>query len=304
MDLTRAEIARIHELIAPHIRRTPVIETDGMVLKLECLQHAGSFKPRGAFANLLTREVPKAGLVAASGGNHGAAVAYAARALGYPSQIYVPDISSPAKIALIRRLGGTVVVGGAEYAEALSASLTYQQETGAMTVHAYDAIETLGGQATLGRELEEQTSLDTVLVAVGGGGLIGGIAAWYAGRTRIVAVEPELSCCFDAARRAGEPIDVSVGGIAADSLGARALGELSHAIAKDFVAQNCLVSDEAIVEAQTWAWQALNLAVEPGGATALAAIRSGAYQPQPGERVGVIMCGSNVDLTKLSASSA
>ncbi|MEM1275627.1 MAG: threonine/serine dehydratase [Pseudomonadota bacterium] len=301
MDLTRAEITRIHERIAPHIRRTPVIETEGMVLKLECLQHAGSFKPRGAFANLLTRAVPEAGLVAASGGNHGAAVAYAARALGHKAQIYVPEISSPAKIALIQRLGGDVIVGGAEYAEALAASLAYQDQTGAMTVHAYDAAETLAGQATLGRELEDQTPLDTVLVAVGGGGLIGGIAAWYQGRVKVVAVEPEETCCFDAARKAGTPVDVSVGGIAADSLGARQLGAMAHSIAQTFVAENVLVSEAAIREAQLWSWQALNLAVEPGGAVALAALRAGVYQPAPGERVGVIMCGSNVDLARLAA---
>ncbi|MEM8792957.1 MAG: threonine/serine dehydratase [Pseudomonadota bacterium] len=300
MDLTRAEIARVHHLIAPHIRETPVMETDGIVLKLECLQHAGSFKPRGAFANLLTRKVPDMGLVAASGGNHGAAVAFAAKALGQKARIYVPEISSPAKIALIRRLGGEVVVGGADYAEALAASETYQSRTGAMTVHAYDAAETIAGQATVGRELDQQVSVDTILVAVGGGGLIGGIAAWYAGRVKIIAVEPEQSRCFDAARQAGEPVDVSVAGIAADSLGARRLGALSNAISKDFVADNCLVSEDAIREAQIWAWQALNLAVEPGGATALTALRSGAYRPQAGERVAVIMCGSNVDLATLA----
>lgn len=302
-EIDRETIIRTHALIAPHIRETPVMEVamgDGQaMLKLECLQHAGSFKPRGAFANLLTRDVQEAGIVAASGGNHGAAVAYAARQLGHPARIYVPEISSPAKIALIRRLGGDVVVGGVDYAEAFAASEAYRQETGAMTIHAYDAPETVAGQASVGLELENQADLDTVLVAVGGGGLIGGIAAWYAGRSRVVAVEPESSACFDAARRAGTPVDVTVGGLAADSLGARRLGTISHSIATAYVADNVLVTDAAIAEAQMWCWQALNLAVEPGGASALAALRSGRYVAEPGERVGVVMCGSNVELSKL-----
>ncbi|MBY8974757.1 threonine/serine dehydratase [Rhodobacteraceae bacterium NNCM2] len=302
-EITNHDISGIHEKITGHIRRTPVIEVDGLSLKLECLQHAGSFKPRGAFANILTREVPPAGLVAASGGNHGAAVAYAARQMGHRARIFVPEISSPAKVALIRRLGGDVVVTGAEYAEALAASEEYRAESGAMTIHAYDAWETVAGQATVGREFEEQADLDTVLVAVGGGGLIGGIAAWYAGRTKVVAVEPELSACFNAARKAGAPVDVSVGGVAADSLGARSLGAISFDIASRHVGESVLVPDDAIAETQVWCWHNLNLAVEPGGATALAALRAGRYRPAPGERVGVVMCGSNVDLAKLHAAS-
>ncbi|MEM7505436.1 MAG: threonine/serine dehydratase [Pseudomonadota bacterium] len=303
-EITPETIVAAHERIAPHVRRTPVIDVEGTVLKLECLQHAGSFKPRGAFNTLLGQEVPEAGLVAASGGNHGAAVAFAARALGHRARIFVPDVASPAKIALIRRLGGDVEVTGAVYAEALAASEAYQAETGAMSIHAYDAPGTVAGQGTLGRELEAQADLDTLLVAVGGGGLIGGIAAWYRGRVRVIAVEPESCACFDAARSANAPADVDVSGLAVDSLGARRLGAISQAISASYVAGNVLVSDADILAAQIWCWQALNLAVEPGGATALAALRAGAYRPAQGERVGVVMCGANVDLTRLASAAA
>ncbi|MEM8840787.1 MAG: pyridoxal-phosphate dependent enzyme, partial [Pseudomonadota bacterium] len=210
---------------------------------------------------------------------------------------------SPAKIALIRRLGGDVVVTGAEYAEALAASERYREEAGAMTIHAYDATETIAGQGSVGLEFEAQADLDTVLVAVGGGGLIGGIAAWYAGRVKVVAVEPDTSCCLHAALAAGAPVDVQVGGVAADSLGARSLGNLAFDIARAHVAESVLVTDEAISQAQIWCWHHLNLAVEPGGATALSALLSGRYQPRSGERVGVVMCGSNVDLARLGAAA-
>ncbi|MEL6475813.1 MAG: serine/threonine dehydratase [Pseudomonadota bacterium] len=293
-------ITEAHAAIAPYIRRTPVIETDGAVLKLECLQHAGSFKPRGAFWHLLTREVPEAGLVAASGGNHGAAVAYAAAQLGHRARIFVPELASPAKIALIRRLGGEVVVTGAAYADALRAADACQAETGALSLHAYDAAETVEGQGTVAREFECQADLDTILIAVGGGGLIAGAAAWLHGRVKLVAVEPETACCFHAARQAGQPQDVEVSGLAADSLGARRLGTLCHGLSAH-IAESLLVSDAEIAEAQRWCWQALNLAVEPGGAAALAALRAGRYAPAAGERVGVVMCGANVGLATLDA---
>ena len=299
-EITPDQIRDAHACISQYVRRTPVIEVDGLMLKLECLQHAGSFKPRGAFFNLISREVPPAGLVAASGGNHGAAVAFAARALGHAARIYVPEISSPAKISLIERLGGDVVVTGAVYADALGAANAWQEESGALSLHAYDAPETVTGQGTVALEFEAQADLDTVLIAVGGGGLIGGCAAWYQRRVKVVAVEPETSACFDAARKAGAPIDIDVSGLAADSLGARRLGGICHGIAEQFIAHNVLVSDEQIREAQLWCWRSMNLAVEPGGAAALAALRSRRYVPEAGERVGVVMCGANVVLETLA----
>ncbi len=303
----RAAIEAALPLIRDHVRHTPLLAVpeigatgSGAILKLECLQHAGSFKPRGAFLNLLTREVPGAGVVAASGGNHGAAVAHAAAALGHRATIFVPELSSPAKRALIRRLGAEVVVTGATYAEALAASEAYRAETGAITVHAYDAPETVTGQGTVGAEFEaDAPGLDTVLVAVGGGGLIGGITAWYAGRTAVVGVEPEACPTLHTALAAGAPVDVEVGGKAADSLGARRIGEIAFAVASRHLACTVLVSDAEIVAAQTWCWHHLNLAVEPGGATALAALLSGRYAPAPGEKIGVVMCGANVDLASI-----
>lgn len=298
-EIDRDAILTCAGQIAPYIRETPILEVDGLILKLECLQHAGSFKPRGAFTHLLNKDVPEAGLVAASGGNHGAAVAYAASTLGHSARIYVPEISSPAKVSLIRRLGGEVFVGGSEYAEALAASERDQAASGAMTIHAYDQIETVTGQATLGHELDRQADLDTIVVAVGGGGLIAGVASWWRDRAKIVAVEPESSACLNAAHAAGRPIDVTPSGIAADSLGARRIGELPWRVSQRFVDESILVSDSAIEEAQRWCWQSLNLAVEPGGAAALAALRSGVYRAGSNERVGVIICGGNVDLGKL-----
>jgi threonine dehydratase len=302
--IARADIARMHERIAPYIRRTPVIAADGAefgsagawTLKLELLQHASSFKARGAFANLLTRDVPRAGVVAASGGNHGAAVAYAAQRLGMPAKIFVPTVASPAKIARIREYGADVAVGGERYADALAASEAWIASTGAMAVHAYDQEETLLGQGTTGLELEDQAGdLDTVVVAVGGGGFIGGIAAWYAGRARIVGVEPETSRALHAALEAGAPVDVEVSGLAVDSLGARRVGRLMFPIATEHVEQVVLVPDAAIRAAQEALWNRMRLVAEPGGAAALAALACGAYVPQRGERVGVLICGGNTD---------
>ncbi len=299
----RAAIAAIHPLIKPHVRRTPVAEVAGadfdlaghsLSLKLEFLQHSGSFKVRGAFVNLLARQIPAAGVVAASGGNHGAAVAYAAMKLGLPARIFVPSSSSPAKISRIKGYGATLVVGGDLYADALAASEAWAAESGALQVHAFDQDETLLGQGTLALELEEQApAIDTLLVAVGGGGLIGGIAAWYAGKVRIVGVEPELAPTLTRARSAGRPVDAEAGGIAADSLAPRRVGERGFRIASRHVAEVLLVADDDIRRAQQRLWDVLRVVVEPGGAAAFAALLSGRYRPRAGERIGVVLCGGN-----------
>lgn len=299
----RAGIAAVHAKIAPYVRRTPVIDVDGtdiglapgrLTFKLELLQHTGSFKARGAFANLLTRPVPAAGVAAASGGNHGAAVAYAARRLGLPARIFVPAISSPAKIERIRDYGADLEVGGARYADAFAASTAWTARSGAMAVHAFDQTETLLGQGTLGLELEEQApDLDTLLVAVGGGGLIAGIAAWYAGRIRMVGVEPEGSPTLTRALAAGRPVDAPTDGIAADSLAPNRVGERVFPIARRHVDPVVLVADDAIREAQRLLWRALRVVAEPGGVAVLAALMSGAYRPAPGERVGLVISGGN-----------
>jgi threonine dehydratase len=302
--VSRADIETAHHRIAPYIRETPVIALEpgalgvptALWLKLESLQHTGSFKPRGAFNRLLTSDMPASGVIAASGGNHGIAVAYAAQQFGIPAEIFVPTISAPVKIDRIRAYGAQVTVTGEAYAEAFAASQKRAQETGALVVHAYDQPEVLAGQGTLGREWESQVEeIDTLLIAVGGGGLIGGIAAWFAGRITIIGVEPEGSSAFAAALRAGELVDVSVRSIAADSLGARRVGALMFALTRQYRVNCLLVSDVAIQEAQRRLWQELRVVAEPGGATALAALTSGVYQPAPGERVGVLICGGNTD---------
>lgn len=302
-EITRAAISATAALVEPHVRRTPVIAVAGadfglvsrsLHLKLELLQHTGSFKPRGAFANLLQRPVPVAGVVAASGGNHGAAVAYAAMKLGIRVKIFVPSIAAPMKIARIRRYGADLVVGGERYADALAASEAWRAESGALPVHAFDQAETLLGQGGVGLELEEQVpDLDTLLVAVGGGGLIGGVAAWFAGRIRIVAVEPEAAPTLHMARKAGQPVDAPAGGIAADSLAPRQVGQLMFPIAQQYVAESVLVSDAAIRDAQRALWDRLRLVAEPGGAAAFAALLSGAYRPRKDERIAVLVCGGN-----------
>jgi len=305
-DDIRAAYGRIKE----RVRRTPVMEVEAeafgtpspLSLKLELFQHAGSFKPRGAFNNLLSCDVPAAGVAAASGGNHGAAVAYAAQALGIPAHIFVPEISSPVKVSRIRDFGADVLVEGATYADALERCESFMATSGAIGIHAYDAPETIAGQGTVGLEWQEQDGgLDTVLVAVGGAGLISGIAAWFAGRVKVVGVEPETSCALHAALAAKSRVDVSVSGIAADSLGARSVGEHNFEICQAYVDHVALVPDTAIARAQATLWDRLRIAAEPGGATAMAALLAGAYKPAPGERVGVLVCGSNVDLSKLAA---
>lgn len=292
--IDRERIADVAALIAPHVRRTPVLELDRIALKLELMQHAASFKTRGAFANLLLRDVPAAGVVAASGGNHGAAVAYAAMRLGIQAKIFVPSISSPMKIERIRRYGAQLEVGGERYADALAASEAWIAESGAMPVHAFDQRETLLGQGTLGIEVAEQVpGLDTILVAVGGGGLIGGIAVWFEGRVKVIGVEPEGAPTLAMALEAGEPVDAPAGSIAADSLAPRRVGELMFPIAQRFVERVVLVTDEAIAQAQHALWHGATIVAEPGGAAAYAAILSGAYRPAAGERVCVVVSGGN-----------
>jgi threonine dehydratase len=296
-------IATCEKLIRPHVRRTPVIEIDAadfklapspLWLKLELLQHSGSFKARGAFANLLMRKAPSAGVVAASGGNHGAAVAYAAMRLQVPAKIFVPSVSSPAKIARIRDYGADLVIEGDRYADALAASELWVEKTGAMPIHAFDQDETMLGQGTLGMELGEQASgLDTLLVGVGGGGLIAGIAAWYCGRIKVVGVEPLAAPTLAKALAAGKPVDVEAGGIAADSLAPRRVGDRVFPIVKQYVQGVVLVADDSIVQAQRALWQALRIVAEPGGAAAFAALLSGAYVPRTSERVGVVISGGN-----------
>ena len=296
-------IHHTYELIRPYIRRTPVAEVDGadfglggmpLVLKLELLQHAGSFKARGAFANLLMRPVPAVGVVAASGGNHGAAVAYAAMKLRKPARIFVPSVASPAKMERIRGYGADLVVHGKLYDEALAASEEWVAQSGAMAVHAYEQMETLLGQGTVGLELEEQApEVDSLLVAVGGGGLIGGIAAWFAGRVRIVGVEPEAAPTLTLALQAGRPVDAPAGGIAADSLAPKRVGQLMFPIARDYVERVVLVPDEAIRAAQSMLWDVMRIVAEPGGAAAFAALLAGRYRPRAGERVAVLVCGGN-----------
>ena len=304
-DVSRERIQATEKLIRPHIRRTPILEVDGaefgldsskIVFKLELFQHSGSFKARGAFSNLLTRRVPSVGVVAASGGNHGAAVAFAAMKLGKPATIFVPSVCSPAKLDRIRSCGAELVISGDRYADSLKASETWTKQSGALPVHAYEGTETLVGPGTLGMELEQQDpKLDSLLIAVGGGGLIGGVAAWYQNRVKIIAVEPTEAPTLHLALKAGRPVDSPAGGIAADSLAPRQVGRQMFPIAQKFVQSSLLVSDEEIVEAQRRLWDVLRIVAEPGGATSLAALLSGKYKPSPGERVGVIICGANTE---------
>jgi threonine dehydratase len=304
--LRRADIARVHDVIASHVRRTPVLHVNGadvglpsfpLTFKLEFTQHAGSFKARGAFNNLLSRPIPAAGVVAASGGNHGVAVAFAAKSLGIPAKIFVPTVASPAKVAAIRAYGADVVVTGDRYADALAESERYVAQSHALPIHAYDQLETLLGQGTLGREIGEQVpDAATLLLAVGGGGLIGGVAAWYADQPlRVIGVEPAGAPTLTEALKAGKPVDAPAGSIAADSLAPRRVGELMFPIAQQHVDRVLLVDDEEIVRAQNMLWDLFRLVVEPGGAAAFAAILSGRYQPAPDEHVVVVLCGANTE---------
>jgi threonine dehydratase len=310
-SIDREAILGTYARIQSHIRRTPIIDVDGgdwglsgfrATFKLEQLQHAGSFKARGAFANLLLRQIPEAGVVAASGGNQGVAVAYAASRLGIRARIYVPSVASPAKIAKIRHHGAELVIAGERYAEALEASQSWVAQSGALPVHAYDGRKTLLGQGTLGLELEAQApDLDTLLVAVGGGGLIGGIAAWYDRRVRVIGVEPETAPTLARALQAGRPVDAPAGGIAADSLAPRRVGELMFPLAQRGLDRVLLVADAEIQVAQQALWDVLRIVTEPGGAAAFAALLSKRYLPKAGERVGVVLCGANTLAVKFDS---
>jgi threonine dehydratase len=302
------DVRRTRDAIGPYIRTTPVVgmrpEDFGLSgfslhFKLEQLQYTGSFKARGAFASLLLRDVPRAGVVAASGGNHGAAVSYAAMRLGIPAKIFVPTVCTPAKIARIRSSGAELVIGGDRYADALAASETWAEESGAMRVHAYDQHETLLGQGTLAAEIAEQLpDLDTLIVAVGGGGLIAGLAAWFAGSVKIVGVEPDTAPTLTYALRAGGPVDAPAGGVAADSLAPQRVGELVYPIVREHVSEVVLISDEDITRSQRALWDIARIAAEPGGAAAFAALLSGRYVPRADERVAVLVCGANTDAVR------
>ncbi len=302
--VTRDDIEVVAERIGDRVRRTPVLRVGAgtfgldrpLALKLELLQHTGSFKPRGAFNRILSNEVPEAGVIAASGGNHAAAVAYAATTLGVPAEIHVPAAAPPIKLERLAHYDVTVVTTGEFYDDAQEACDKRAAETGALVVHPFDLPEVVGGQGTVGRELEDQApELDTVLVAVGGGGLIGGIASWYGDRVRIVAVEPSTSRCLGAALDAGAPVEVPVSGVAADALGAKKLGDVPWESVSRWVDQAVTVEDADITDAQHRLWEEIRLVVEPGGATALAALLAGAYVPADGEQVGVLVCGANTD---------
>ncbi len=309
--ISRRDIVAASVRIGSRVRHTPLLRLAAeelglgfpLTLKLELLQHTGSFKPRGAFNRLLNATGLSAGVIAASGGNHGAAVAYAARALGVAAEIFVPAVTSPMKVERIAGYGARVVQTGATYAEALAASRDRQAETGALEVHAYDHSDVLAGQGTVGREFEQDApDLTHILVATGGGGLIGGIAAWYAGSVSVVSVEPEACPALHNALRSGRPVEAPVSGLAADSLGARQVGSLMFPIAQAHVADAVLVQDDAIAAVQRMMWDRLRLVVEPGGATALAALLCGAFRPPKDALVGVVVCGANTDPVKVAAA--
>ncbi|MGJ3701382.1 threonine/serine dehydratase [Variovorax sp. AFSI2.2] len=298
---------RLRERSGTFLRQTPLwklpasafgIEVPGVELwlKLEHMQVSGSFKARGMMNRLLANDIPASGVVVASGGNAGIATAAAAKALGVRCQVFLPGVSPEAKRARLRALGAEVIVVGELYPDALAACLTRQKETGALLTHAYDQPEVVAGAGTLGVEIEAEGGLpDAVLVSVGGGGLIGGLAGWFQKRARVVALEPEKAPTLFRAREAGEPVDVDVGGIAADSLGARRIGAISWEITQKYVQDALLLSDESIRAAQQWLWKELKLAVEPAAALPLAALQTGAYLPREGEKVCLIVCGANVD---------
>jgi threonine dehydratase len=310
--ISRDDIRQCYDTIRPYIRRTPVIRVDlaeldesatGLptgTLKLEQLQCAGAFKARGAFTNLLLRDVPPTGVVAASGGNHGVAVAYAAHRLSIPAKIFVPTVSAPTKIERIRQLGADLVVTGDRYADALAAAQDWEQSSGAMSVHAYDQRETILGQGTLGLELAEQAaSLDTVLVPVGGGGLLAGVASWFTGDVRVIAVEPEGAPTLSYARAAGQPADAPAGSVAADALAPRRVGELVFPITESYVDDVLLVDDASILAGQRALWRTFRVAAEPAASVGIAALLAGAYKPAPGEHVAVVITGANMSPSQL-----
>jgi threonine dehydratase len=308
--LTRRDVAEVAERIGGYVRRTPVVTVDladfglapgPLTLKLEQLQHSGSFKARGAFTNLLRREIPAAGVAAASGGNHGAAVAYAAGVLGVPARIFVPEVSSPAKISRIRGYGADLVVEGATYSDSFAISQRWIAESGALAVHAYDHPQTIQGAGTTGLELGEQApEVTTVLAAVGGGGLLSGICLACSDTARVVGAEPEGAPTMTRALAAGRPVDAPTGSVAVDSLAPRQVGELTFAIISERAHAVVLVSDEAIGDAQRLLWERLRIVAEPGGVTALASVLSGRYRPEPGEHLGVVVSGANTTAVDFS----
>ena len=302
--ITANDIESAYTRIQSYLRYTPVIEIEGDALgvthpvsfKLEQLQHTGSFKPRGAFNALLAKDIPSAGVVAASGGNHGAAIAFAAGTLDIPAKIFLPDFTVPVKIERIRSFGAAVEVTGSEFTQTLSAAQDYAAGTGAVSVHPYDELETVAGQGSLGLEIEKQLpELDTLLVSVGGGGLIGGIAAWFEDRVKIVSVESEGTATLFTALKSGPDAEITASGIAASALGASRVGTIVYPTLKRSVKQAVLVSDRDIIEAQRRLWSAARIIAEPGGVTALAALTSGTYKAAIGENIGVVICGANAD---------
>lgn len=312
--IDRTTIADARARLAEHpdfLRATPLWRLSGAALgvpckevwlKLEHLQTGGSFKARGMMNRLASHGLPESGVIIASGGNAGIATAAAAQALGVRCEVYVPEVSPEAKRARLRELGAQVVVHGAAYSEALQACLERQQASGALLTHAYDQPEVVAGAGTLAAEIEEQGGglPDTLLVSVGGGGLIGGVAAWVDSRARVVALEPERAPTLHSARAAGRPVDVEVGGVAADSLGARRIGDIAWQVAQQHVHDALLLTDESIRSAQRWLWRELKLAVEPAAALGLAALQSGVYRPRPDETVALILCGANCDPAALA----
>ena len=328
LRVTKADVERAMERIAQHIRRTPtlavkllecrqlecrqptdsrsVLDPNSVILKLEYLQYSGSFKGRGAFHNLLTQEIPEAreipevGVVAASGGNHGAAVAFVAQQLGVPAHIFVPEVSAIAKRERIEQFGAKLKISGQRYADSLAAATAFALETGALTVHAYDTPETLAGAGTVALEIVQQhPDIDTVLVAVGGGGLLGGMSAYLGDDVKIVAVETQGTAALYNALQAGHPVDVETDGIATDSLGAKRIGDLCFPLLQQFVDKSLLVSDDEVRQAQKLLWQNFRIVSEPGGAVAFAAISSGRYRPLQDEKVAIVLCGANTDVVVL-----
>jgi threonine dehydratase len=311
IELTRIDILDAHRRIGADIRHTPLLRLRGselgidcaeLWLKLEQLQVGGSFKARGMFNRMRANTIPAAGVVIASGGNAGIAAACAAQALGVRCEVFVPEVTSQAKRAKLGELGAAVSVGGRNYADALRASLERQAESGALLMHAYDQLEVVAGAGTLAAEVEDDAGVpDRALVSVGGGGLIAGVAAWFEGRCRVEALEPELAPTLFRAREAGRPVDVDVAGIAADSLGARRIGAIAWNVTQRHVAAAHLVGEDAIRTAQLALWTRLRLAVEPAAALPLAALASDKVRPAADERILLVICGANLDPATLAS---
>ena len=302
--ITRDDIRAAHARIQPHVRLTPTVQLEAgalgldhaVTLKLEHLQATGSFKLRGAFNNLLSREIPEAGVVAISGGNHGAAVAHAATTLGIKSVVYVPEaIAVEVKLQRMRDFGAEVITVPGDTNAAFEAYSAHAKRTGAAEVHPYDGPWTLAGQGTVAKEISEQAGIDTLLVSVGGGGLIGGVLSWMQNDVKVVSVETTETACMAKSRDAGELVQIKPGGISASGLGANMIGDMGWEAAQTWLGGSVVVSDADTIEAGKRLWSGARIVVEPGAATALAALTSGAYRPEADERVGVLMCGGNAE---------